>query len=770
MFRCRVLLHLLFYLCFLLALLCSVVNAQVLLGSKMYVLENNYWVSPNSYFAFGFFNRLDQTNGYNLGIRFNSDSIPFHEQTVVWIAGGDVSVSSDSYIHLTTAGDLVLFDSSKGVAVWSSNTSHLSVASACLLDNGNLVLLDRNQYIVWDSFRTPSDTLLPGQRLLVPQTLRAASRNHISSYYSLSINTTGYLKLSWETSVTFWESGPSSQTIIGAVFTENGALQVLDEKSRPILSSFALDHNDSSVMFRFLRLNVDGNLRMYSWSEDSRSWRSVWQAVKNQCNVFATCGLHGICVFNESAATICKCPFHPRNVPNSECLAPYRQECSSGFTMFALGHTFLYGLYPPNDFVNSSSLEDCRKSCLHDPLCYSVTVMSDGTGECRFKQTHFITGYEHPSITSISYVKVCLDPMAAFPAPPLPSSQPPENRQSRGFCLHCLIAAVSGTLFAFVLIQIGIGIYLKRKTFIEKRGISAFKELNSRGLTALSYSEIKDITKNFKNPLGPMMFKGIMPDDQPVVIRNLEDPQCGVDTDEKHFKCAVSVISSIHHKNLVKLQAYCCESEHRYLVYEYAKNGSVAKWLEDAKLSKRLMWRKRMEICVGVARAMTYLHTGCRTFVNHGNLSLQNVVLDEEMGTKLTEFGLGKVVRGVASSDVRAAEKDVAMFGEMVISLISGRVGAVDTSRWAYAEWSSGCAWRVVDARMDGGWDTEELERALRVAFWCVQADERFRPGMGEVVKVLEGTLAVDLPPSPFTQQRSSERQDLQLVLDYETD
>ncbi|KAG9449405.1 hypothetical protein H6P81_009370 [Aristolochia fimbriata] len=758
MLRRVFLLHLLLFLCFLVALSFSLVRAQVLLGSKMSVPENNYWVSPKGCFAFGFFNRLDQTNGYNVGIRFNSDSIPSHEQTVVWIAGADVSVSSDSYIHLTTAGDLVLYDSSKGVVVWSSNTSHLSVASASLLDNGNLVLLDRNQSIVWDSFGTPTDTLLPGQRLLVPQTLRAASRNHMSSYYTLSINTTGYLKLNWETSVTFWEIGSSSQTITGAVFTENGALQVLDDKSRPVLSRFAQDHNDSSVIYRFLRLDVDGNLRMYSWSEASKSWSPVWQAVKNQCDVFATCGLRGICVFNESATTLCKCPFQPKNDSNSECLAPNNRECTSGFFMLALRHTFLYGLYPPNDLVNRSSLEDCKKSCLEDPLCSSVTVMGDGTGECRFKQTRFITGYQHPAMPSISYVKACSDPTAAFPGEvpaPVSSTQHPQNSKSRGVCLSCLIAAVSGTLCAFVLVQIGIGLYIRRRKIIEKRGISAFKELNSRGLTALSYSEIKDISKNFKNQLGPGMFKGVMPDNRPVVIRNLKDSQLGIDTEEKHFRCAVSVISCIHHKNLVKLEAYCCEAEHRYLVYEYAKNGSVAKWLEDPKLSKRLTWKKRMEICIGVARAMTYLHTGCRVFVNHGDLKLQNVLLDEEMVTKLTDFGLGKFV-GVTSSDVRAAENDVAMFGEMIISLISGRLGTDDTLRWSYEEWSSGCGWKVADTRIDGGVDSDELERALRIAFWCVQEDERFRPGMGEVVKVLEGTLAVDLPPSPFTQQRAS--------------
>ncbi|XP_077209800.1 curculin-like (mannose-binding) lectin family protein / PAN domain-containing protein isoform X2 [Tasmannia lanceolata] len=669
------------------------------------------------------------------------------------------------------SGDMVLFDSSKGVAAWTSNTSHFSVTSAALLDNGNLVLLNRNQAVVWESFRTPSDTLLPGQNLSVFQTLRAASRNDVSSYYSLAMDTLGQLKLCWETNICYWKSESSSSQIRGATFTKDGALQLVDQRFRPIWSKFGEDHNDSSVKFRFLRLDVDGNLRMHSWDEASKSWKSVWQAVENQCNVFATCGRCGVCVFTPTASTLCKCPYGFVADSNSKCLAPYTQKCSSGSTMVALEHTFLYGLYPPNDLITQSSLEQCRNSCLQDPLCTSVTVTNDGTGQCRKKQTHFITGYEHPSITSISLIKVCLDPIAVLPKTlpaSSPSSPPPSlNKRSRGFCLPCLIGAATGTLIAFILIQIGIGLCLfKRRKAIPRRGSLAAMDPNSRDLIALSYSEIKDLTSNFKHQLGPKVFKGVLPNDRTVAIKDLKGIERRVRTiEERQFRGKISVIGSIHHKNLLKLEGYCCESDHRFLVYEYAKNGSVDKWIEETKLSKRLTWRKRIELCLGVARAMAYLHMGCREFVSHGNLKWENVVLDEDLETKVTEFGLGRIGSGSLHNG-GDAEEDVARFGEMIVLVVSGCQGGGDACRWAYEEWVVGQSERVLDVRIEGGVDPEELERMLRLAFWCVQVDEWLRPPMGEVVKVLEGTLPVDPPPFPFTCRRPPEEIHSELELE----
>ncbi|KAF8395851.1 hypothetical protein HHK36_019805 [Tetracentron sinense] len=740
----------------------SVVVSQIPLGSKLSEVENESWVSPNGDFAFGFFNRSDQPNQYSVGIHFNSKLIPFSERMVVWVAGADVTVGNNSYLQLTHDGDLILFDSTKGVAAWTSKTSNLSVASAVLHDNGNLVLLNRAQDVVWQSFKTPSDTLLPGQILYVYQTLRAASRNSVSSYYSLSMAASGEMKLSWESNVNYWASGSSSHSIAGAILTSDGSLQLLDQNSRPVWSVFGEDHNDSSVNFRFLRLDVDGNLRMYSWTEASKSWRSVWQAVGNQCNVFATCGLCGICVFNSEGSSVCKCPFGSNPDSNMKCLAPYKNKCDSGTTMVTFEHTFLYGMYPPNDSITHTSLQQCRNSCLQDPRCTAVTATNDGTAQCRMKQTQYITGYAHPSSVSISFVKMCLDPVAVlpknFPAFSPSSSLPPsELKRSSGFCIPCLIGAASGTVFAFFAIQVGIGFcFFKRRKSIRKTATLAYMELNSRGLITLSYAEIKDLTNNFKDQLGPKMFKGVLPHNRSVAIKDLK-----VIIEEKQFKNAVSIIGSIHHKNLVKLEGYCYESGHRFLVYEFAKNGSVDRWIDEDKLGKKLTWRKRMEICLGVAKAIAYLHTGCREFVNHGNLKCENVVLDEELEAKITEFGLGRICSGACSSSGGAAEGDVASFGEMIVILVSGRRGVEDICGWAYKQWVEGLAESIVDARIEEGVDMEELDRSMRIAFWCLQVDDQLRPSMGEVVKVLEGTLTVDPPPPPFVRRRRLHEEEL---------
>lgn len=270
-------------------LLSSTVVSEVPLGSKISVEDNNFWVSSNGDFALGFYNCSPQSFQYSVGIRFNSNSIPANEQKVVWVAGADLMVGNKSYFQLTQEGELILFDSSLSTIAWSSKTSQSAVVSAVLNDDGNFILLNDKGDKVWQSFDKPSNTLLPGQKLLVFETLRAQKVNSMSSYYSLYMNESGQLQLRWETDIKYWTFGRISNSNVSAVLTANGALLLLNENSKPIDSLFGDDHSEN-VKFRFLRLDTDGNLRMYSWREASASWIAVWQAVDNQCDVFATCG------------------------------------------------------------------------------------------------------------------------------------------------------------------------------------------------------------------------------------------------------------------------------------------------------------------------------------------------------------------------------------------------------------------------------------------------------------------------------------------------
>lgn len=717
-------------------LLFSVVSSQIPLGSKLTVEEYNYWFSSNKDYAIGFLNFSDQ---YSFGVRFNAIYIPSSEQTAIWTAGWNVKVSSKAYFELSLTGEMILFDPAKGKIVWQSKTGNTSVESAVLLDDGNFVLLNRNKSTVWQSFESPSDTILSGQSLSVGQSLRASSRSSLTSYYSLHMNVSGEMQLRWETSIIYWTVG-GPQSAVRAMLGSAGILQLLDQQSKAVWSVYGEDHNDSDVKFRFLRLDSDGNLRIYSWENNATSWRTVWQAIINQCDVFATCATNGICTLNASDSYVCWCPFRSTRDSNSECLIPYKPSCKSGSSMILHEHMYLYGIYPPNNTVVQTNLQQCRSMCQKDPSCHAASFINNGTPQCHMMNSRYVGGQSNPSLGSVTFIKTCSDPIAVLP-PPVPAPR----KVSQKICVACLLEVAAASIVVFFMLQFSIGVYLfrRRKHMMQKSALPHIVP-NATGCIMFSYSEIKDLTDNFKQQIGQNVFKGMLPDNRLVAVKDFN-----ASIDERRFRAAVLKIGSIYHKNLLRLDGYCCQSGRRLLVYELAKYGSVDKCLEEPRMCKRLTWRKRMDICLSVARAISYLHTGCREFISHGNLKCENVVLDDELEAKVSEFGL-RTIQAEASSSGGLAETDVRDFGKMMVVLITGCQNADEACYLSYDKWVKAEKEMAMDQRIAVGADSEELERALRIAFWCLQDDERMRPPMGEVIKVLEGTLTVDPPPPPF--------------------
>ncbi|KAL4571663.1 hypothetical protein LXL04_018426 [Taraxacum kok-saghyz] len=726
-----------------------VVFSQIPLGSKLSVEDKNHWASRNGDFAIRFFDRL---NEYGIGIRINSGLIPVEKQPVVWVAGGDLRVGDKSYFELTNNGDLVLFDSTRGVVVWASKTSNSSVAEAVLQDDGNLVLLNENKDIVWQSFGTPSDTLVPGQNLSSSQVLRAASRNSVSSFYSLRIGVIGDLELKWENDVVYWRStARPNQSDLRAVLASNGALQLFDNVSSLVWSVFAEDHGESDVKFRFLRLDVDGNLRLHSWTRNS--WKIVWQAVENQCDVFATCGVTGICAFNESGFPVCKCPYSLSSVPSPKCLLPYQQTCKSGSSMIKLDHTSLYAIYPPNETIISQvSSNQCQNLCEQDRLCTASTFINDGTPKCRIKKTQYVSGQSGSSITSVSFVKRCSDPIAVIPnlsrsKPANPSQNTTIEDPDGAICVSCVIGVGGVTILVFIVIHVGLtGYWIYRRRYSYTTRAFSGDGPNPSGFLPMTYVELKDITDNFKHRIGKNTFKGVLPENQSVVVKDYG----AMNVDQKKFRRLVLKLGSIHHKNLVRLEGYCCDPSYRFLVHEFLTNGSLESCLRDPGVRKRLTWRKRLDLLLAIARAISYLHMGCREFIGHGSLSCENVFLDENFEAKVNEFGLGGSAGGDGDGGGVCA-RDIWDFGLIMLAVVSGDPqggnGGCDV---AYEKWLGGNVAEIVDKEVvEGGVDGDELERVLRIMFWCFQADERMRPPMGEIVNVLEGAVAVDPPPHP---------------------
>ncbi|GMJ07136.1 hypothetical protein like AT2G41890 [Hibiscus trionum] len=723
---------------------------------------NTTWVSKNRIFAFGFmegYQRADDIDGFVVGIRYNigdeAANLP------VWTVGGGVRVSENSTLSLSSDGRLILFDNPTGLVVWSSDSSSLGVKKATLLNNGNLVLMDMDDNVLWESFDSPTTTLLQGQSFRFPQTLRAPSTKSVSSYYSFVIRQSGELALVWEANVTYWRVHLSSNDVVReAKFGVTGALGLVDDKNGIVWSIASKDFEDRSVVLRHLRIDSDGNLRIYSWINSLRAWRVGWQAVENQCDVFGSCGLYSVCGFN-STGPLCDCLYQDSitwgsglplvDSSSSGCrkMADLNN-CKTKTSMLTLRQTVLYGVYPPQDVDMMLSEAACKEYCSNDTSCISVTSRNDGSGVCTIKRTSFVSGYRSPSISATSFMKVCLVPQAVLArgvnphisAKPFPLTS--AHGDDKKIFFRSIILIVLGTAIGFITIEMFVFWYIyQRRQTKDEAGIPFAKDTRMDRhygfLIRVSFEEIKQMTSNFANQLGPSVYKGVS-HEIPVVVKVLNS----VLATDRDFRVIVSTLGGMYHPHLAPLKGFCFE-EHKCLIYEYVPNGSLDKLLFDAEQRKtELNWQLKLDIALGVARALAYLHTECQTCVAHGNLKLENVLLDEKLVPKVTDFGLTTLCRKEATSSESPAERDVFMFGEMLLQIVTCERDILGSNMESLVSMTN------EEHKSEDSVESEKVERAVKLALWCLQNQPFLRPSIGEVVKVLEGSLSVDRPPLNF--------------------
>ncbi|KAF6154536.1 hypothetical protein GIB67_027809 [Kingdonia uniflora] len=234
----------------------------------------------------------------------------------------------------------------------------------------------------------------------------------------------------------------------------------------------------------------------------------------------------------------------------------------------------------------------------------------------------------------------------------------------------------------------------------------------------------------------------------------------------------------MHHMNLVRLCGFCSERSHRLLVYEYMQNGSLDKWIFSSNGKRLLDWQTRFNIAIATAQGITYFHEQCRNRIIHCDIKPENILLDENFCPKVSDFGLAKLmgrehshvvtmIRGTrgylapewVSNRPITVKADVYSYGMLLLEIIGGRrnldvsLGTEDFfyPGWAYKEMINGNPMKVADKRLMGVFKEDEMVRAMKVAFWCIQDEVWMRPTMGEVVKILEGSVEINPPPMPQT-------------------
>ncbi|CAN4092679.1 unnamed protein product [Withania somnifera] len=246
-----------------------------------------------------------------------------------------------------------------------------------------------------------------------------------------------------------------------------------------------------------------------------------------------------------------------------------------------------------------------------------------------------------------------------------------------------------------------------------------------------------------------IVYRGVMEDSSKVAVKNLLNNRGQA---EREFKVEVEAIGRVRHKNLVRLLGYCAEGAHRMLVYEYVDNGNLEQWLHgDVGPSSPLTWEIRMDIILGTAKGLTYLHEGLEPKVVHRDIKSSNILLDKQWNPKVSDFGLAKLlgaeksyittrVMGTfgyvapeyASTGMLNERSDVYSFGILIMEIITGR-NPVDYSRPPGEECRG-----VLDPKLPVKPSSRALKRVLLVALRCVDPNAQKRPKMGHVIHMLE--------------------------------
>ncbi|XP_030955354.1 G-type lectin S-receptor-like serine/threonine-protein kinase At2g19130 [Quercus lobata] len=303
-------------------------------------------------------------------------------------------------------------------------------------------------------------------------------------------------------------------------------------------------------------------------------------------------------------------------------------------------------------------------------------------------------------------------------------------------------------------------------------------------LMLFKYRDLRKATNNFSQKLGEggfgTVFKGTLLNSTAIAVKNIRSVEQG----EKQFRAEVRTLGAIQHVNLLRLRGFCVEASKRFLVYDYMPKGSLESHLFK-EVSKILDWNTRYHIAIGIARGLAYLHETCIDCIIHCDIKPENILLDAEYDPKVADFGLAKVIgrnfsrvlitmRGTRgylapewiSGEAVTSKVDVFSYGKLLFEIISGRrnINMVDEeicnyfpARVAMAINKGEDLLTLLDLKLEGNANMEELTRACKVACWCIQDDPSDRPTMGNVVKILEGLMQLGIPQIPLYFRRLSE-------------
>ncbi|KAI4323354.1 hypothetical protein L6164_022968 [Bauhinia variegata] len=771
----------------------TIKNSDTQIELNLSLPTGHSWNSLSNEFAFGLRNVQlgEQRKVSLLAIWFTKDV----NQTIVWFSRD----AAGSTVNLNNKG-VAVYDQ-QGDQIWRRpNPESNETSYATMQDNGNFVLHDKDGNHLWESFQEPTDTILPGQKLNLTKVAELRARKSETDFsegdFGFHCQDGGNLLLYYiPERVDYWDGRTlNSNADMQLFFNESGEISIRNQSYKMIITKG--DPDSQEYRNYMARIDSDGGFRLYQRSR-SCDTRFQWEEQEtfppgyDICFTFLTsvggvfCGLNSYCEVMDKK-------------PQCSCVDGYsfvdRKSCRPNFPLPSCQedgwekkkqhvqiNEYINIDWPLSDYdyqMNNTTDKDyCRQQCLDDCFC-AVAIYTDG--RCWRKRFPLSNGRKGQSVNRIALVKVPT-PEALANLKMKTTTKTETNKDQSTLVLVISILLGSSVFFNILLLAgsfVAFSILYHRK-LVNLQQVSSLSAATVRRFT---YKELEEATRGFQQTLGRgafgTVYKGVLASDTTryVAVKKLDKV---VQEGEKEFKTEVSVIGQTHHRNLVRLLGYCDEGEHRLLVYEYMSNGSLASFLFGIS---RPHWNQRVQIALGIAKGLTYLHEECSTQIIHCDIKPQNILLDELFTSRISDFGLAKLLlteqTRTARTNIRGTigyfapewfrkssittKVDVYSFGVMLLEIICCKSSAAfstgneegDLIEWDLIDWAYDCYSKrklaqLVDNDEEAKNDEKRLEKFVMVAIWCIQEDPSLRPSMKKVTQMLEGVTEVSVPPRP---------------------